>query len=137
VLARYRHGPGAPVLVVEDDEATRATLRRALEKDGWEVAEAENGRVGLTRLDSSRPDLVLLDLMMPEMDGFEFLEALRSRPAESCPPVVVITAKELTEEDRKRLNGGVSRVLRKGVTDPIAVVSEVRNLLTVQGPARR
>jgi CheY-like chemotaxis protein len=129
VLARYRKEPGAPVLVVEDDEATRTTLRRALEKDGWEVTEAENGRQGLTQLDARRPGLVLLDLMMPEMDGFEFLEALRLRPAEGCPPVVVITAKELTEDDRQRLNGGVSRVLRKGTAAPNAIVSEVKHLL--------
>ena len=107
-------------------------MRRALEKEGWKVAEAENGRQGLTQLESSRPSLVLLDLMMPEMDGFEFLDALRSRAADGIPPVVVITAKELTEEDRQRLNGGVSRVLQKGTADAGAVISEVKQLLTGQ-----
>ncbi|HET7248603.1 MAG TPA: GAF domain-containing protein, partial [Gemmatimonadales bacterium] len=97
------------VLVVEDDAATRATLRRTLEQHGWEVDEAVNGRMALERIAERLPALVLLDLVMPEMDGFEFLEGLRRR---SVPPVpvVVITAKDLTDEDRRRLNGGVARV---------------------------
>ena len=75
-------------------------LRRTLEKDGWQVAEAENGKVGLEQLAAATPALILLDLMMPEMDGFEFMDALRRREDRQRIPVIVITAKDLTEEDR-------------------------------------
>ena len=106
--------PGAGILVVDDDEGTRRLLRQTLERGGWRVSEAENGRAGLEQLARERPALVLLDLLMPELDGFGFLEALRARGAESAPPVIVITAKELTEEDRARLNGGVEAIVQKG-----------------------
>ncbi|MGH7635612.1 MAG: response regulator, partial [Gemmatimonadaceae bacterium] len=91
-----------PVLVVEDDQPTRTLLARELGKAGWTVAEAENGRVALERIAESRPALVLLDLMMPEMDGFEFLDVLRQDDAGRDIPVVVITAKTVTAEDRRR-----------------------------------
>ncbi len=137
VLARYRRAPGAGVLIVEDDADTRAVLRRSLEKEGWRVTEAENGRVGLERVHAEQPSLVLLDLMMPEMDGFEFLDGLRARPAVGAPDVVVITAKELTEDDRRRLSGGVSRVLQKGGQSSEDLVAEVRHCVAAQGGARR
>jgi CheY-like chemotaxis protein/nitrogen-specific signal transduction histidine kinase len=135
VLARYRRGPGAGVLIVEDDADTRAMLRRSLEKEGWSVSEAENGRVGLDRVASELPSLVLLDLMMPEMDGFEFLDQLRRRPAGTAPDVVVITAKELTEEDRRRLNGGVRDVVQKRSQDIDFLLADVRS--RVAAHARR
>ena len=130
VLARYSRA-GAPrrVLVVEDEESARALIRRALEAEGWEVDEAENGRVALERLAEREPALVLLDLMMPEMDGFEFLETLREGEDPSPVPVVVITAKELTEEDRMRLNGGVERIVQKGSRDRF--LREVRDLVAL------
>jgi PAS domain S-box-containing protein len=126
VLARYRLDGGARVLVVEDDADARSVLRHVLEKEGWSVAEAGNGREGLAEVAASRPALVLLDLLMPEMDGFEFLEALRGDPGTSSVPVVVVTGKTLTAEDRRRLNGGVERVLEKGGWDPASVVAQVR-----------
>jgi PAS domain S-box-containing protein len=135
VLGRYRRAPGAGVLVVEDDPATRAVLRRSLEKEGWRVTEAENGRVGLERVAADRPALVLLDLMMPEMDGFEFLDGLRSDLTTPAPAVVVITAKELTDLDRERLNGGVSRVLRKGAQSREDLVAEVKSLVATHAGA--
>ena len=130
VLARYSRAD-APrrVLVVEDDESARALIRRALEAEGWEVDEAENGRVALERLDASRHALVLLDLMMPEMDGFEFLETVRGGEDPSAVPIVVITAKELTDEDRVRLNGGVERIVQKGSRDRF--LHEVRDLVAL------
>jgi hypothetical protein len=129
VLARYRRAPGAGVLVVEDDESTRALLRRALEKEGWTVSEAENGRVGLERVAVETPALILLDLMMPEMDGFEFLDELRARHDMAAPPVVVITAKTLSDAERQRLNGGVREVVSKG-QDIEALLSDVRRRVT-------
>ena len=88
-------------------------MRQALEPIGWKVNEAENGEVAVEAIASARPDVIILDLMMPKMDGFEFLDALRGRPDWHDIPVVVITAKDLTEEDRTRLNGGVERIIQK------------------------
>jgi PAS domain S-box-containing protein len=130
VLRKYERA-GAPrrVLVVEDDGLTRAALRRVMENEGWEVVEAEHGRMALERSADRVPDLVLLDLMMPEMNGFEFLEALRARESWRAVPVVVITAKELTDEDRRRLNGGVERVVAKGGRGLEALAAAVREHL--------
>ncbi|MDT8369244.1 MAG: response regulator [Longimicrobiales bacterium] len=102
------------VLIVEDDPDTRSIIRRTLEGVGCTVTEAENGRIGLERVHQDRPSLILLDLIMPEVDGFGFLEELQRRPEVREIPVVVITAKDLTDEDRARLNGGVERILAKG-----------------------
>jgi CheY-like chemotaxis protein len=127
VLRKYgRAGAPRRVLVVEDDALTRTALRRAMEGEGWEVVEAEHGRAALKRAAERVPDLVLLDLMMPEMNGFEFLEALRARESWRAVPVVVITAKELTDEDRRRLNGGVERVVAKGGRGLEALAAVVR-----------
>ena len=126
VLQRYRHASDAGVLIVEDDAPTRALLRRSLEKEGWRVSEAENGRVGLERLDAERPALVLLDLMMPDVDGFGFLDGIRARALERPPAVVVITAKTLTDADRLRLNGAVRDVIEKGAQDLEGLLHEVR-----------
>jgi PAS domain S-box-containing protein len=127
-------GEGDGVLVVEDDPGTRAALRRTLERAGWSVAEAENGRVALERLAARIPRLVLLDLMMPEMDGFDFLDAVRRRPELRTLPVIVLTAKDLTEDDRRRLNGGVDRIVKKGEPDPEWLMRELRDLVTRRAP---
>src|SRR5262249_61913988 len=97
---RCPEGPARLALIAEDEPATRELLRRQFEKDGWGVAEAANGREALECVARRRPALILLDLMMPEMDGFEFLTELRQHPEWQAIPVVVTTAKDLTEEDR-------------------------------------
>ncbi|MGD8726542.1 MAG: response regulator [Gemmatimonadales bacterium] len=130
ILRRYGRGKSVKsVLLVEDDEPTRGVMRRVLEQEGWTVTEAPNGRVGLERLAADRPQLVLLDLMMPEMDGFEFLEAIRADSDHHSIPVVVVTAKELTEDDRHRLNGGVEKIVAKSVQDPDALLAQIRRLV--------
>jgi DNA-binding response OmpR family regulator len=126
-LKKYRTpGNHQKVLVVENDAPTREMLRRTLVRANWEVLEAENGRVALEKLSGQVPALILLDLMMPEMDGFEFMEELRKR-SECCQVrVVVITAKDITEQDRLRLNGQVARVMQKGTFQMEDLVREVR-----------
>ncbi len=118
------------LLIVEDDSNTRELMRRTLEKEGWNIAEAENGRIGLQRVAEHIPTLILLDLMMPEMDGFEFLSELRKREAWRGIPVIVVTAKDLTDEDRLRLNGYVEKILQKGAYSREALLSEVHDLVT-------
>jgi CheY-like chemotaxis protein len=130
VLQKYRCTlPPCPVLVVEDDAATRDLLRRMLEREGWAVSEAENGRVGLARVAECRPELILLDLMMPEMDGFAFVMEIRKTEAWRSIPVVVVTAKDLTDEDRLRLHGYVEKILQKGAYSREALLAEVRDLV--------
>jgi hypothetical protein len=115
VLEKHRDGKSTgPVLVVEDDAATREIIRRTLEKAGYKVFEAENGRVGLQRMAQVKPKLIVLDLMMPEKDGFEFIEDLRKDESFRGITTIVVTAKDLTDEDRLRLNGYVQKVLQKG-----------------------
>jgi signal transduction histidine kinase/DNA-binding response OmpR family regulator len=101
------------VLVVDDDDIVRRVILQTLELEGWKVVEADNGVSGIERLREAVPDAIVLDLMMPEMDGFEVLEELRRRPEWRSIPVILVTAKDLTEEDHRRLNGGVERILQK------------------------
>jgi CheY-like chemotaxis protein len=104
-------------LLVDDDATVRRSVRQALEPIGWQVTEAENGQVAVDALVSAKPDVIILDLMMPEMDGFAFMDVLRRRPVWQDIPVVVITAKDLTQEDRDRLNGDVERIIQKSDRD--------------------
>jgi signal transduction histidine kinase/DNA-binding response OmpR family regulator len=105
------------VIVVEDDDATREVIARLLKKENIQAIEAENGLVALDRLkglQNNRPGLILLDLMMPQMDGFQFIDEIRKLREYHSIPIIVITAKDLSDEDRKRLNGRVETILRKG-----------------------
>jgi signal transduction histidine kinase/DNA-binding response OmpR family regulator len=130
ILQKYRCAhPPCTVLVVEDDADTCDTLRRMLEKEGWTVSEAANGRVALAQVAARRPDVVLLDLMMPEMDGFEFVAELRKRQEWRTIPVVVVTAKDLTPEDRQRLSGHVEKILQKAASSREDLLREVRDLV--------
>jgi adenylate cyclase len=134
LVAKYRSATADPsrfrVLIVEDDEITRQQWRHMLIGESCEVTEAENGRVALERLAQARPALVLLDLIMPEMDGFEFLVELRKKPGLKAVPVVVVTAATLSEEDHRRLNGGVERVLAKSAFSGDDLLEELRELVT-------
>ena len=120
-------GEGA-ALVVDDDDATRSVVRKLLAREGWEVEEAEHGRAALARLAERRISLVLLDLIMPEMDGFEFLDAMRQQSAWRHIPVMVMTSKDLTHDDRVRLSGRVETIVRKGVHSHSQVLQEIRNI---------
>ena len=131
VLARISTGRGSRLaLVVDDLPDNRALLRSALEGDGWTVEEAGNGLEALERLEHRRPDAILLDLMMPEMDGIAFVERLRSSERNRSIPVLVVTAKDITPVDRQRLSGGVQAIMQKGAVDLSELVAQTRALLT-------
>jgi len=130
VLAKFRREPGGgSALVVDDDPSSRELVAQMLAKEGWAVTEAENGRLAFDRLEGARPDLIVLDLMMPEMDGFEFAGRLRRDPRWRDVPVLVVTAKDLTDEDRARLNGHVMGVIRKGAYSREELLDEIRREL--------
>jgi CheY-like chemotaxis protein len=118
------------VLVVEDDPMQREWIRSWLVPEHWQTNEAENGLVALDEIAKDPPDIILLDLMMPEMDGFQFIAALQARPGWRKIPVVVITALDLTAADRERLNFGVERILLKDSFDPAQLVEIVKRLVT-------
>jgi PAS domain S-box-containing protein len=130
VLKKFRNNASTrPVLVVEDDPSVREIVRRALSLEGLKVLEASNGVEALDRLAESPPSLILLDLMMPELDGFGFIEELRRHDQWSRIPVVVLTAKDLSSDDRKRLEGVTSALLVKKGQSPDALIREMRDLI--------
>ncbi len=127
MLRQYRASNADLVFIVEDDPATRDATRRLLEKLGLRVAEASNGREGLRWLDGHlAPTLILLDLMMPVMDGFEFLEELQRRPNLGHVPVVVLTAKQLSQEEIAVLTGRTKRIMTKQATSNEDLVAAIR-----------
>ena len=142
LLGQYKGQKPAPrVLVIDDEADNRTLLSRAAGQNRWQVSEAANGWLGLRSVVEAPPDLILLDLMMPEMDGFEFLRLVRTSQAGQAIPVVVVTAKELTAEDRLRLSGSVHKILQKGWFDREGLFREIESLVTAhvgrRGPRPR
>lgn len=131
VVKRHAGAGSRPaVLLVEDDDATRELVRLKLEEAGCRVVQASNGRRALDRLEEVVPDLVLLDLMMPEMDGFDFLQALRANPAWHKVRVVILTARELSVDDHVRLNGKVHQILQRSAVTGRELLEEIRTLIS-------
>jgi adenylate cyclase len=130
LLSRFRNVETMPrSLVVEDDLNAREMLRRLLVGEGWRVSVASNGREALDLLTTENYNLVLLDLIMPEMDGFEFLDEFRKNPKFASTPVVVVTAADLSLADRRRLNVGVEHVLQKANSSEEELLQHIRELV--------
>ena len=123
-------GARPTVLVVDDDISIRAMLRRMLERDGWMVTEASNGVVALAEIAAHPPALILLDLLLPEMDGFALVAELRKRPEGRAIPVVVLTSRDLSRDDRNRLSGSVSSIVAKGAYTRDELLAEMRDLVS-------
>jgi signal transduction histidine kinase/DNA-binding response OmpR family regulator len=118
------------VLVVDDQEANRTWLAKTLEPEGFTVVPAAGGREAIELARSMRPDFVVLDLMMPEVTGFDVVEALRADEATRDVPIMVLTASNLTEQDKRLLNGRVSQVLKRGsvgTSDIVGLLKRVVN----------
>ena len=129
LVDRFRKpAPPTRVLLVEDDSDQRERVRGWLDGQQWIVQEAANGREALARLHEGKPDLILLDLMMPEMDGFAVVAALQKEPGWRDIPVIVITSLDLDAKDRERLNSGVQSVLVKETFRPTDLVERIRRL---------
>jgi len=128
-----------PILVVEDDADTREMMRHTIERMGHAVAETVNGRLALSWLgEHAAPAMILLDLMMPEMDGFEFLDALAARPEWREIPVIVVTAKQLTAAERERLLRQARKVMEKATAtraDIAAAIGEAVRRRPLRVPA--
>jgi len=130
LVTRFRAPvPPTCVLLVEDDAVQRERMRGWLEGPQWTVREAENGREALKSIQESKPDVILLDLMMPEMDGFAVVAALQKETAWRGIPVIVITSLDLDAKDRERLNAGVQFVLVKERFRPADLVERIRRLV--------
>jgi signal transduction histidine kinase/CheY-like chemotaxis protein/HAMP domain-containing protein len=125
----------ASVLIVDDDAGTRQMLRRMLAKQGWQVREASSGQACLTELDRARPTVMLLDLMMPGMDGFETLERVRREARWRDLPVVVVTAKDLTREEAARLTQQAQHVFQKGAYKRSELISTVDVMIAERTPS--
>jgi CheY-like chemotaxis protein len=116
------------VLVVDDEPANRELVTRILEPAGFTVIAAAGGRQAIDLATSCGPDLVLLDLIMPGVTGFEVVEALRANPVTNHTPIMVLTAKDLTEADKQQLNGQVSNILNRrstGAADLLGLLRQV------------
>ncbi len=131
LLKKYRKSSQhSEVLLVDDDEETRRILRAILTKEGWQVSEASNGHDAVEKLEQGPPpSLIMLDMMMPEMNGFEFLEYFRQQPEWQSIPVVVVTGMEMTDAEHQRLQGLVETVVQKGSCSPEALAQQVRDLV--------
>jgi len=117
------------IMVVEDDPGIREMLCRQLKAEQWKVIEAENGKEALLKLQSCSPGLILSDLMMPEMDGFELVHRLKQDQRLCSIPVVILTAKTITTQDRQKMHGRVSKIFEKGSYQRSILFDEVNNLL--------
>jgi CheY-like chemotaxis protein len=130
LVGRFRAPtPPTRVLLVEDDEIQRDRIRGWLEGQQWIVQEAADGREALACLQEKKPDVILLDLMMPEMDGFAVVAALQKEAGWRDIPVIVITARDLDAKERERLNSGVQSVLVKETFRPADLVERIRRLV--------
>jgi adenylate cyclase len=129
VIGRYRASTRPTrILAADDDQIQRERIRGWLEGPHWVVQEAANGREALARLQQNRPDVILLDLLMPEMDGFAVVAALQKEPRWRDIPAIVITSLDLSAADRERLNSGVQSVLVKETFRPAELVERIRRL---------
>lgn len=140
LVSRYldnSNGTGSgSVLLVDDDSMNRERMAKILKERGWTAREAGNGKEALALLEKTAPDLILLDLVMPEMDGVTFLGEIRKSPRLCRIPVIVITSKDLTQTERRLLNMNVDRVMQKGSYDMRELVQSVNTQLALRARAK-
>jgi CheY-like chemotaxis protein len=123
--------PVETILIIDDEEADRYTFKKLLAGTRYTVIEAADGPEGLRRAREEGPQVIFLDLIMPEMSGFEVLDELKSDPATRDIPVVIYTGKDLEEEERRRLMEGAVAVLSKVTTSREEAIAQIREALAV------
>jgi CheY-like chemotaxis protein len=129
------HDRAPRVLVVDDEAANLHWMTHILEPAGFAVSLASGGREAIDLARSSPPDLVLLDLMMPEVTGFDVVAALRADARTEDTPIMIITARDLTDEDKRELNGGVSNILSRGSVAASDLVGLLHRVVAETGAA--
>jgi signal transduction histidine kinase/CheY-like chemotaxis protein len=138
ILAKFRDVPPPRfALVVDDEEPARKMLTQILEKERWTVVQAENGLVALELIAKQRPDLILLDLMMPKMNGYQFVAELHKRDDWRSIPIIVVTAKDMSTEERLALDGYVEKVLPKHALTEDALLTEIQDLIAACVKAKK
>lgn len=138
LLNKYRaNQDNSPVLVVDDEDTLRSVVSMMLKKGGWSVMEACNGKEALDLVKQTIPCMILLDLMMPVMDGFEFLSQFRKVKEWEDVPVVVVTARTLSKDDLQRLEGKVEKIFQKGMYSRDQLLREVSDLVKSQVVERK
>ncbi|MBF0286981.1 MAG: response regulator [SAR324 cluster bacterium] len=129
----FKARTGITMLVVEDNEATIIQLKQILEGEGYLLDIAHDGQEALDYMQHTRPDGIIMDLMMPEVDGFAVLEKIRSTPVTADIPVLILTAKDLTKDDFQKLSSNhIRQLVQKGDVDPQELLSRVRQMLGIQ-----
>jgi len=129
LMPYFSDDEASSVLLVEDDIGARERTARSLKAAGWQVVEAGNGREALERLEEAKPRLILLDLIMPEMDGFEFVHKMMANEVWRDIPVIVLSAKNLTEEEKRMLNGRVQQVVKKSTSSHQQILEIIETLI--------
>jgi signal transduction histidine kinase/CheY-like chemotaxis protein len=131
ILEQYKNIESPNVLVIEDDKMTRSMVQQMLERIGCQVTTAENGRIALDLIEQgAKPDLILLDLMMPVMNGFTFAQQMCQIPVWRDIPIIVLTAKEMTRQERDQLNECVQTVFLKGHYQKTELLNQIHHLIT-------
>jgi len=130
ILAKFRDiSSPRSALVVDDEEADRKMLTQILERERWSVIQAEDGVVALEQVAKHRPDLILLDLMMPRMNGYQFVTELHKHDDWRSIPIIVVTAKDMSTEERIALDGYVEKVLPKHALTQDSLLGEIQDLI--------
>ena len=130
ILNRYAHSGVPRVLIVEDDDDLREVLQRKIMRTNWQVeTAAHGGKAHQYLLNNPLPDLILMDLMMPEVDGFDLLQLIHQNPDWKSIPIVVVTAMELSGREKKLLNTHVRQILHKGVQNEHEFLDEITTLI--------
>jgi CheY-like chemotaxis protein len=124
--------PNTTVVVIDDDPTALALMEAVLEPEGYRILSAGDGEAGIALVREHRPAIVLVDLLMPGVDGFAVIERLRSSPDTEAIPILVLTAKAMTDADRERLRGQIAFLAGKGEFDPAGLVRLVRRLIPTE-----
>jgi len=134
LLADGKRGKKTPssILIVDDDPQNIRLVKAMLKPFNMEVIVADGGKAGLELALKKKPDLIILDLMMPDVDGFEVVSKLREDPAASQIPILIYTAKNITSEDRERLQGNIQSIIQKGDFGKDRFLEMINNLQTTQ-----